>query len=213
MKILALEFSSPMRSVAVAVGNEVRGRATEHGARQTNAFALISESLQQASVAREDIECIAVGAGPGSYAGVRIAIAIAQGWALAKPMKLLGINSADCVAARLHAGGTRGLISVLAQAQKEEMFAARYRLGNTWELVEPFAPLAPEESGKRAQAGEILVRLATNPTETDAVFPDATFLAQLAATRSDFMESAQLEPVYLRQAEFIKAPAPRFNAL
>src|ERR1041384_1796484 len=64
MKILALEFSSSQRSVAVAVDGAVRGHAFEQGGRETHAFALIDSALQQARVAREEIECVAVGIGP-----------------------------------------------------------------------------------------------------------------------------------------------------
>src|SRR3954462_262666 len=102
MKILALEFSSSIRSVAVAVEGKVRGQAAEQGARQTRPFVLIDSALQGAGVSRNEIECVAVGLGPGRYAGIRIAIAIAQGWQIANGVKLLGISSADAVAA--HAG-------------------------------------------------------------------------------------------------------------
>src|SRR4051794_5781811 len=102
MKILALEFSSPVRSVAVGGDVAKRGYAEESGSRETKPFTLIDAALAQAKISRQEIECIAVGLGPGSYAGIRIAIAIAQGWQLARGVKLLGISSAEVVAA--HAG-------------------------------------------------------------------------------------------------------------
>src|SRR4051794_23641679 len=84
MKILALEFSSPVRSVAVGGDVPKHGYAEEGGSRETKPFALINAALAQAEISREEIHCIAVGLGPGSYAGIRIAIAIAQGWQLAR---------------------------------------------------------------------------------------------------------------------------------
>src|SRR5258708_1278026 len=102
MKILALEFSSPIRSVAVCAGGRWRGQAGEPGGGGKHPFALIDSALERAGVSRDEIECVAVGLGPGSYAGIRIAIAIAQGWQLANGVRLLGISSAEVVAA--HAG-------------------------------------------------------------------------------------------------------------
>ena len=100
MKILALEFSSPARSVAVAVDGVVRGLAGEHAQRDMHAFALIESVLHESGVDRAGIECVAIGLGPGSYAGIRMAIAVAQGWQLARGVKLLGLSSADCAAAQ-----------------------------------------------------------------------------------------------------------------
>ena len=90
MKILALEFSSPVRSVSVAVEGTVRGQAADQGGRETHAFAMIDSALQSAGVSRHDIECVAVGLGPGSYAGIRIAIAASLGLELSTGGKLLG---------------------------------------------------------------------------------------------------------------------------
>src|ERR1051325_8537935 len=147
MKILALEFSSSQRSVAVWAEGQGRGRAEEGEGRETKALALIEASLRQAGLEREQIECIAVGLGPGSYAGVRIAIALAQGWQLARGVKLLGVSSADCVAAQAQAAGWRGHMELIMDAQRHGFYCARYEIGTTgWRETAPFQALAPEET-------------------------------------------------------------------
>src|SRR5215468_10964777 len=104
MMILALEFSSAQRSVAIfkvsGAHPEVSSEVVETGGRGTKAFEMIEEAMRQAQVEREQIELLAVGLGPGSYTGIRAAISIAQGWQLAREVKLAGISSADCVAAQ-----------------------------------------------------------------------------------------------------------------
>src|SRR5687768_8901395 len=95
MKILALEFSSERRSVAVVENGDVLGEAHEQGGKHTRAFELIERALAAARLEREQIECVAVGLGPGSYMGIRIAIAIAQGWQLARGVKTAGVKSAE----------------------------------------------------------------------------------------------------------------------
>jgi len=39
--------------------------------------------------------------------------------------------------------------------------------------------------------------------------PTAAMLARLAAERSDFIAGEKLEPIYLRETSFVKAPPPR----
>ena len=100
MKTLALEFSSSRRSVAVLVEGVMRGEAQEAGGRHTRAFALMDVALRAAKIEREEIELIAVGLGPGSYTGIRSAIAIAQGWQAAREVKLAGVNSVEAMASQ-----------------------------------------------------------------------------------------------------------------
>src|SRR4051794_11753554 len=101
MKILALEFSTMHRSVAVAdsdgVQALVRGSASEVGARETKAFSMIQSALAEAKMEREEIECLAIGLGPGSYAGIRAAISVAQGWQLVRDVRLLGASSVEAL--------------------------------------------------------------------------------------------------------------------
>src|SRR6187200_88497 len=104
MKILALEFSSPVRGVAVWGGSKP-GYAEEAGGRETKPFAMIDAALREAGMMREEVECIAVGLGPGSNAGVRTAISVAQGWQLARDVKLVGVSSAELVAAHAAQSG------------------------------------------------------------------------------------------------------------
>ena len=53
---------------------------------------MAAEALQAAQLERGQVECLAIGIGPGSYTGIRCAIALTQGWQLA------------CRPGRLHAG-------------------------------------------------------------------------------------------------------------
>ena len=103
MTILALEFSSSQRSVALARNGEVLAAVSETGERGTNAFGMIEAVLASAGLGRAEIDCLAVGLGPGSYTGIRVALAIAQGWQLATGVKLLGLGSVDCLVAQARA--------------------------------------------------------------------------------------------------------------
>jgi tRNA threonylcarbamoyl adenosine modification protein YeaZ len=214
MKILALEFSSPVRSVAVGGAVSKQGFAAEVGTRETKPFALIEAALAEAGLGREDIDCIAVGLGPGSYAGIRTAIAIAQGWQMARGVKLLGIASAEAVAAQVIQLGVAGPVFVGLEAQRGELFIAKY-VASGFErprLLHPFQRVSRAEIG-----GHQLYRMdllpGVEPVDGDVPFtPGARYLAALAAAGTEFVPGSALEPIYLRPVEFVKAPMPKFAA-
>lgn len=212
MKILALEFSSPVRSVAVQA-SERRGYAEEGGTRETKPFALIETALREAGVTREEIECIAVGLGPGSYAGVRSAISIAQGWQLARGIKLLGISSAEVVAAQAGQSGNASVFIGL-EAREGELLVARYDASNFERptLLEFFSRMDINQAASRAIIRMDAPREVGMAQHFISSPPRADVLAGLAVNRTHFVRGDQIEPIYLRPLEFIKAPPPRFSA-
>ena len=217
MKILALEFSSPQRSVAVVqeragAGANDLGEAIETGARSTNALGLVEEALRQAQIERAQVECLAIGLGPGSYNGIRLAIALAQGWQLARPVKLLGISTAECLAAQAQAEGIFGRVHVVIDAQRGEFYLASYDLSSeARHEIEPLHLASLQEVQARQQAGGILI----GPEATKwfpasrVLYPRAATLGRLARGRTDFVAGEEMKPIYLRETQFVKAPPPR----
>jgi tRNA threonylcarbamoyl adenosine modification protein YeaZ len=210
MTILALEFSSAQRSVALARDGIILAEAAETGERGTNAFGMIEKILVTANIDRVKIECLAVGLGPGSYTGIRVALAVAQGWQLARGVKLLGISSMECLAAQAQAGKICGCISVVIDAQRGEFYRAVYDVSA--DGVKETASLkivSAAEVEADARTGKILI----GPEATrlfpagKTLFPHAVMLARLAASRNDFKAGGELEPVYLRATNFVKLSA------
>jgi len=209
MTILALEFSSPQRSVAIVRAGRVLSEAGETGGRGTNAFGMIEKALAEAKIEREEIEVVAAGLGPGSYTGIRSAIALAQGWQLARGVKLLGVSSAECLAAQAPAEKLFGRVDVMIDAQRNEFYLAVYEISEGgWREIEPLRILTFAEVQARADVEEIMI----GPEVTHwfpngrTVFPRAAALAKLAADRNDFVTGQKLEPIYLRATNFVKAP-------
>lgn len=214
MTILALDFSSAQRSAAVLnAGDATVCEAVDASpGRDMKPFALIESALRQAGLEREAIECIAVGIGPGSYAGIRVAISLAQGWQLATGVKLLGISSVECVAAQAAASGVPGKFSVVIDAQRGEFYLAGYEVrdGAAKETL-PLKLATLAEVLERESAGELMV----GPEATRwfphgrTIFPQAAMLAQMGSRRTDFAAGEKLEPIYLRETSFVKAPPAR----
>lgn len=207
MTTLALEFSSSRRSVALAKGGRVLAEAVENtGGRGTGAFGLIEQVLAKANVAREAVEVIAVGLGPGSYTGIRAAIAVAQGWQLARQTRLLGLSSIESLAAQAQAENLLGRINLVVDAQRGEFYLAEWNLTESGrQELAPLRIVTASELAARKSAGEICA----GPEMERPLFPSAAAVATLAWTRSNYVPGETLEPVYLRAANFVKAPVGR----
>lgn len=234
MKILALEFSSAQRSVAVLSSPEKGGdtpdaleparpqagpcpsgsvvEVIETGLGGTRGLALVADALREANLEAGQIECLAIGLGPGSYTGIRAAIALAQGWQLARGVKLIGIGSAECLAWQAWTGGLTGRVTVVIDAQRDEFYLSSCELGaDGCREAGPLRLASLAEARECERAGEILI----GPEATRwfpagrILFPAAATLAKLAANRNSFVSGEKLEPIYLREANFVKAPPPR----
>ena len=214
MTILAFDFSAPQRSVAVwrSPDGEPAEVSDASGGRTLHPLGMTEEALRRAGVKREEIEVIAVGRGPGSYTGIRVGIAVAQGWQLAREVKLLGLGTAEIIAAGLAEAGVCGKVSVVIDAQRGEFYLAGFALAEgTATATEPLRLATRADVEAQAAAGDLLA----GPEVTRwfpsgrLAFPRGSVLARLAARRTDFVAGEFLEPIYLRETTFVKAPPPR----
>jgi tRNA threonylcarbamoyl adenosine modification protein YeaZ len=213
MKILAIEFSSSRRSVAVlslaASGRLVAaGEAIESGGRTTRAIGMIEAALDQAQIEREQIDRLAIGLGPGSYHGIRTAIALAQGWQLARKVEAVGVGSAEVLAEQARIDGLRGTIDVVIDAQRNEFYVGRYSLDQEhFTEIEPLRLATQQAIESRLSQGAVAVGpdLTRTFAKTQAMSPTAAALARLAVTRVPISGAEKLEPIYLRETSFVKA--------
>lgn len=132
--ILALETSSSLCGAALlsrtAAGQDIRvlthDATGEHAERL---LPMVDELLQQAGIARRELDAVAFGQGPGGFTGLRVACGVAQGIAFALGLPVIPVVSLLAVAARDHAQPTtsRDAIRVVAQdARMGEVYLAAY---------------------------------------------------------------------------------------
>ncbi len=215
MKILAVEFSSAQRSVAVVQADagasvQLLGRAVESGVHRP--LGLVEEALRLARCEREDIGTLAIGLGPGSYTGIRGAIAMAQGWQLGRGVHVIGLGSVECLAAGAEQEKIFGPVNIIVDAQRNEFYLARYEIApGSWRETEALrlAPLAAIEDLARRGQGLLGPDASEWFPSARNLYPDAAILGRLAAARRDFAPGEKLEPVYLRETAFKKAPPSR----
>jgi tRNA threonylcarbamoyladenosine biosynthesis protein TsaB len=213
MKILAIEFSSARRSAALfdSATGHVLGSAAEAGGREMKALSMLGQILERSSCARKDVDCIAVGLGPGSYAGIRAAISLAQGWELALDTKLIGVSSVEVLARVAQMQGLHGSVYLVINAQRNEYYAAEYEISAEVIRETSILKLVPAALVLQlAQSGAIVAGPEAESIPLGkSLFPNAQALAELAAKRQDYVAGERLEPIYLRETTFVKAPPPR----
>lgn len=108
----------------------------------------VDYALEMTQTEPRDLSAFVVGAGPGSFTGVRIGASMAKGWAMAQGTPLYAYSSLLAVAA---GAGSDGPVCALFDARRNEVYAACYDLSGdvvdellrpgAWPVQELFAEL------------------------------------------------------------------------
>ncbi|MBS0212635.1 MAG: tRNA (adenosine(37)-N6)-threonylcarbamoyltransferase complex dimerization subunit type 1 TsaB [Proteobacteria bacterium] len=101
MKLLAIETATEGCSVALWLDGQVRERYEIAPRRHAELVLPWADALlADAGIAKSQLDAIAVGRGPGAFTGVRLAIALAQGIALALDRPIMPISTLAALAMR-----------------------------------------------------------------------------------------------------------------
>ncbi len=213
MKLLAIETATEACSIAVLVDGAVIERFEIAPRRHTELALPWAEALlAEAGIAKSQLDAIAVGRGPGAFTGVRLAIALAQGIALALDRPLLPISTLAALA--MQAAGER--ILAASDARMGEIYIASFRrdgdgvVASSDEIViAPDVYVAPDGNdwhgvgtGFAAADGALVTRLQARLATVDATaLPHAADVARLGAlafARGEAIAPERIEPAYLR---------------
>ncbi|MFC1497184.1 tRNA (adenosine(37)-N6)-threonylcarbamoyltransferase complex dimerization subunit type 1 TsaB [Verrucomicrobiota bacterium] len=132
MKILAIEQSTVAGSAAILEDNTVLSEKTwdETGIRNQQLFSVIRELLDELSVEPSDIDTYAVGLGPGSFSGIRIALSAARGLALPGRKPVIGISSGEILAMDIMNEKDVPEVTVIGDARRKRFWLARFERTN-----------------------------------------------------------------------------------
>lgn len=220
MKLLALSTSTPHGSVAlVDAGDADRVLATaahdDLAGHAERLFALIDQVLADARLDKTSISAIACDLGPGSFTGVRVAVASAKGVALALGLPVVGVTSLEALAARAFADGRAkpgNLVAATLDAKKGEVFLAL--------LDASLEPVVPPAHVARGAALHVLTSAAQGRPFTvigeplldpsaPPELPEAAWIARVGAARLKAVggvDPAALEPLYVRPPDAKPSP-------
>jgi tRNA threonylcarbamoyladenosine biosynthesis protein TsaB len=218
MKLLALETSTLVASVALIDGDRaaVRERGAAEGTHSSDLLALLDAVMAEAGVVLDAVDAVAVGAGPGSFTGLRIGMATAKGLAFAARKPLLAASSLAALAldaAPLAPPGA--LIVPLIDARRGELFAGFYRADDVAvtavgddrvvapaDLAAAIAAVGPGVSPVAlcGDGASLVADLGVGQPLAARLTPSARSIAALAAAgrASDGLHAG---PTYLRPAE------------
>lgn len=146
MKLLALDTSTEVLSIAVQQDGKVLARQGPGGASASAALIpAIQALLVEAGVELRSLDAIVFGHGPGSFTGLRTACAVAQGLAFGAGVPVLGVDTLLAVAEEArHVGGSTRVVAVL-DARMEQVYWAAYSFdGIGWQTERAIALTAPE---------------------------------------------------------------------
>ena len=202
--ILAIELSTPTGKLAVIKEGRVLHESSFTSNRSHNSmlYAPLAEAL---AAANGELQMIVVGTGPGSYTGVRIAIAAAQGVAISRKVPVIGLSSLATLS-------SLETFHVVGDARRGQFYSGLVHAGKlTGDLV------MHDEAGLRAwRETTIAVPCFTSdavlPADLPSVetaHPEAVSLARIASTLTleevERLAAMVLEPFYLAEAFITKA--------
>jgi N6-L-threonylcarbamoyladenine synthase len=94
----------------------------------THLVPAISRLMESADLSIRNVAMVVAGRGPGSFTGVRIGVSAAKGIAQGLGVPLVGVNTLDAIAERF--AGRTGLVGVIGDAMRREVYPALYRLSD-----------------------------------------------------------------------------------
>lgn len=207
LTILAIDTSTEACSAALYVDGKISFRYEV--APQKHAALLLNycdELLAEANITPADLSAVAFGRGPGSFTGVRIATAAAQGIAIAHNMAVIPVSSLQILAQVGYKKFGHEKIYAGIDARMGEIYFGEYQLNknnNLMELVgqEVVNKLENLKLEPETKQRESYGRIGSAFQKDNTLFPHAEILLEIALEdyKNKKMVEAQVAmPVYLR---------------
>jgi len=219
MNLLAIETSTDACSVALLCGSEIkmdhRMASQQHG---RLVLPMINALMAKAELSVGHLDGVVFGRGPGSFTGVRIAVALTQGIALGADVGVIGISTMNSIAQGAYRKFGDQSVAISIDARMAEVYFAAYTLQEN-KVMSPVTkeclcspmgiPVLPKNPSRK-WAGSGAQRYSDSlgehysvPLEsirTD-IWPEACDLISLATPKvlaGELLSAELASPVYLR---------------
>ncbi len=234
--ILAIETSTKVARVALVdaqTGVRLAGAEAAAERHSSNLLRLCVETMERARATIAGLGAIACGAGPGSFTGLRVGLAVAKGLAMPTGIPLVLVSSLEALALDMRPAAARGeLLLPCLDAGKGQVFAALFEArdggeagdgrdagvisrGDVWTVVPDLIPGQLPDDASIMSAGpgamrywDVLVAgLGTRGRLVEVAGPSADAVAVLALGRLGRGESDDLDaavPSYGRAPDITK---------
>lgn len=223
MKILSIDSSGLVASVAVMSDGILVGEYTIHNKKthSQTLLPMISDMLEMAEVKPEELDCIAVSAGPGSFTGLRIGASTAKGLAWTLRIPIVPVSSLMGLAANVQQEGA--LVCPIMDARRKQVYYGIYRInGGVPEIIREPAVDSIERAVEQAEtAGDEVIYLGDGvPVFKDVIIENSRVPVKFMSPRSCYQSGAsvaalgallfekgqyvtaeEFAPVYLRKSQ------------
>jgi tRNA threonylcarbamoyladenosine biosynthesis protein TsaB len=218
--LLAFEAATQICSVALLAQDKLFYRSEKTPQKASNfLLPMIDAVLKEAHVSLSQLDAIAVGHGPGSFMGIRLAIGIAQGLAYPNRIPVIDVSTLQILAQTAYQQFQTPSVLAAWDARMQEIYYGAYQL-NAQGLMVPVIPdqlIAPHQfippKGKYTLAGnawevyfadfseEFKQQWTIDLCQSAWIYPDAKGLLAIAKhrfSRQAYTSAENVCPVYLR---------------
>jgi tRNA threonylcarbamoyladenosine biosynthesis protein TsaB len=215
MILLALETSSARASLALLRDGEIAGETAwmTPASRHLRLFDELGPFLARHGLSVRDVGAIAAGRGPGAFAGIRMAIAAIDAFALPTGCRVFAVNSAQALALGVADAHGDPAVAVVGDARRGRLWCGIFRRAGAWMVPEGDLRLVPADELAAAVPPDArpvtsdwprLAPLLPPAAAADprwireSVHPDAKEIARLAAAQfAGLLPAEPVEPLYL----------------
>ena len=121
--ILAIETSTDNCSVSVSKGSETFNFHEFIPKKHTERLLeVITNILEESELNYEDLNAVSVGTGPGSYTGIRLSCAVAQGIAFAHGLKGITLSSLELLALEVYKRTSANTVVSLLETSSNQVY-------------------------------------------------------------------------------------------
>ncbi len=204
MRVLGLDTSTLKASIAIVEDDQILAQSIHDTSERRSADLLvgIDALCVKAGIAPIALDAIAVGAGPGSFTGLRIGMATAKGIAFAAQKPLWAVSSL----AALAFDAKQPAVCAVLDARRGELYAGCYRdhiLVGEERLLPPaeLTAWASQLLGEAPYIGDALVTVPELAPRWQTATPSGSAVALLALSgpRADVLTTGA--PMYIRASE------------
>jgi len=220
MKILALDTSATVATVALLDGEEILAEQTINNGNthSETVLPMIESALGSAGLSASDIDLFACSNGPGSFTGVRIGVATAKGLAFASDKPCVGVSTLEALAENLRLCG--GLICPVMNARRSQVYTALFISDgkSVKRITEDSAISISELDEQLSKYGEpvsfcgdgygitlsALEKTVANPVPVRLRYQSAASVAEVAKRHfeaGEYSDDAGLKVTYLRPSQ------------
>jgi len=186
--VLAIETSTDTGSVALVTDSGVVecGRMDTPRAHGRDLMPLIDGLFSKAGFSKEQLDCVAVDLGPGSYTGLRVGIATAQGIGMGLGLSCAGFETTEVIAENV--GADEEALGVLVDVRGGDVFYRVFNRGDGVWRPTGTGGVAPADSVISALPAGILLVGSGVVTYAD-LFKDTDFTLADGSLAEPYAES------------------------